>query len=232
MNQFFDIYTIIFLVIAVIIFLRLRNVLGRRTGHERPTGEHMARQRETAAEDKVVPLPGRTDAPAASNSETGEPAEPQTPLDRTLAGIRAADPSFDPQHFLDGARQAYEMIVTAFAAGDRHTLRPLLSREVYDGFIAAIADRESRGESVESSFVGIDRVEMTDAALAGKTATVTVTVVSQIVSATFDSAGEVVAGDPSEVSTVTDVWSFSRDTSSRDPNWKLVSTESPEGEAD
>ncbi|MCB1473866.1 MAG: Tim44 domain-containing protein [Rhodobiaceae bacterium] len=233
MNHFFDIYTIIFLVVAVAIFLRLRSVLGRRTGSERPTGEQMARARDAAAEEgKVIPLPDRTATPASPVDTPDEQPEPKTPLERTLADIRKIDPAFSADTFLQGARSAYEMIVTAYAAGDRRTLRPLLSREVYDGFVTAIAERESRGEKVQSNFVGIDTAKLSDATLAGKTATLTVTFVSQMVTATLAANGAVLAGDPTQVSTVTDIWSFSRDISSRDPNWKLVSTESPEGDED
>jgi predicted lipid-binding transport protein (Tim44 family) len=228
MDQFFDFYTIIFLVVAVAIFLRLRSVLGRRTGNERPTGERLARTRDAAAEDaKVVSLPGRADAPA----KTAEPEpEPTTPLERTLADIRKIDGGFSAESFLQGARGAYEMIVTAYASGDRRTLRPLLSREVYDSFVTAIAERESRGEKVQSNFVGLDGADITDASLSAKTATLTVTFESQMVTATLAADGSVISGDPAEVSTVTDIWSFARDISSRDPNWKLVSTESPEGD--
>lgn len=231
MNQIFDIYTILFLVVAVVIFLRLRNVLGRRTGHERPTGEQMAHQREQASsQDNVIPLPGQTDG--AVKAEPDESLDdPKTPLEKTLAEIRASDPNFSTQSFLDGARQAYEMIVTAYATGDRHTLRPLLSKDVYEGFVTAIAEREGRGETVESSFVGIDRAEISDASLDAKTATVTVTFVSEIVSSTKDAEGRVIAGDPSEVSSVTDIWSFARKVNDRNPNWKLVSTETPDSEA-
>lgn len=222
MNGFFDFYTIVFLVVAVAIFLRLRSVLGKRTGNERPTGEQMARARATAEEGNVVQLPGRKDP--ASRNEPVEEEEPKTPLDRVVRDIRRKDPNFTRERFLEGARAAYEMIVTAYANGDRRTLRPLLARDVYDGFVSSIAERESRGETVQTSFVGIDRAELTEATLTGSVANLTVTFVSEMVTATIASDGTVLSGDPGEVSTVTDIWTFSRDVASRDPNWKLVST--------
>ncbi|MFN0265127.1 Tim44/TimA family putative adaptor protein [Tepidamorphus sp. 3E244] len=229
MDGFFDFYTIVFLVVAVAIFLRLRSVLGRRTGQERPTGEQMAHARKQAEEDNVVHLPGRE--PVANTNVEAEPEkEPDTPLERTLFDIRKIDPTFNAERFVDGAKSAYEMIVTAYANGDRRTLRPLLTRDVYDGFVTAIAERESRGETVQSNFVGIDGAEITDATLASKVATLTVQFTSEMVTATLASDGTVVEGDPTEVSTVTDIWSFTRDLSNRDPNWKLVSTESPDGD--
>ena len=117
------------------------------------------------------------------------------------------------------------MIVTAYAGGDRRQLRNLLGREVYDGFDAAIRDREQRGEIVESRFVSIASAEITGAEQRGKTAQVTVRFVSQLVTATRDKAGAVIDGNPEGVTDITDVWTFARDTTSRDPNWKLVATE-------
>jgi predicted lipid-binding transport protein (Tim44 family) len=119
---------------------------------------------------------------------------------------------------------AYEMIVLAYADGDRKTLKNLLSREVYDGFVTAIADRETRSEKVESSFVGIDKADIISAEMKGTESVVTLRIVSELISATRDKAGEVIDGDPETVAEVRDVWTFSRDTRSNDPNWKLVAT--------
>ena len=118
------------------------------------------------------------------------------------------------------------MVVTAFAEGDRKSLKNLLSREVYDGFVSAIAQREGRGETIVFRFVGIDKAEITDAALKGNTEQVTVRFNSKLISATHDKAGAVIDGDPVHVGYVTDIWTFARDINSRDPNWKLVATES------
>src|SRR5262249_55876581 len=147
-------------------------------------------------------------------------------LSDALKAVVAADKTFDPDQFLAGARAAYEMILTAFAEGDRRALRQLLSREVYDGFVAAISDREKKEQTIDFTFVGIDKAEITDAALKGGTAQITVRFLSHLISATKDKAGAVVEGDPTHVADVTDLWTFARDTTSRDPNWKLVATES------
>jgi predicted lipid-binding transport protein (Tim44 family) len=243
MHGFLDIYSIIFLVIAVVIFLRLRSVLGRRTGTERPPFDPYSRREAppTAGpgDDKVISLPRRpsevsnsppADAAAAAAAEervkTLAPAG--TPLADGLKAIAAADRTFDPAGFINGAKAAYEMIVTAFADGDRKMLRNLLSREVYDGFVAAISQREARGEKIEFKFVGIDKAEITEASLKGGTAQVTVRFVSKLVSATHDKTGKVIDGDPVHVGDVTDIWTFAREVTSRDPNWKLVATESVE----
>jgi predicted lipid-binding transport protein (Tim44 family) len=231
----FDIYTIIFLALAVFIFLRLRSVLGQRTGRERPPYDpYSARDAvRGATNDNVVTLPGRSAADAAQKpAETVEPAErwkgiaePGTPVAAGLDAIARDDKAFDAKHFVTGARAAYEMIVLAYAEGDRRTLKNLLSREVYEGFEAAIRERESKGETVETRFVAIDKSDITAAELRGRTAQITVRFVSQLISVTRDRSGNVIEGNPEKVTDVTDVWTFARDLSSRDPNWKLVATE-------
>ncbi len=241
MNGFLDIYSIIFLVIAIVVFLRLRSVLGRRTGNERPPFDPFTRRDAprtgATGDDKVISLPRRpaeaeeakpADVEAAAEARVNTIAAPGTPLADALKAITASDRSFDPAPFVNGAKGAYEMIVTAFAEGDRKVLRQLLSRDVYDGFVSAISQRESRDEKIEFKFVGIDKTEITEATLKGGTAQVTVRFVSKLISATHDKAGAVIDGDPVHVGDVTDIWTFARDVNSRDPNWKLVATESVE----
>jgi predicted lipid-binding transport protein (Tim44 family) len=229
--EFFDIGTILFLVAAVVIFYQLRSVLGRRTGNERPPFDPYSRkpasQDPSAAPENVVSLPRRrAGADAEANYAAIDAfAKPGTDLNTGLRAIRNADPSFDPKGFIDGAKMAYEMIVLAYADGDRRTLKNLLSREVFDGFVAAIAERETRSEKVQSSFVGIDKADIVSAEMKGTEAYVTLRIVSELISATRDKAGEVIDGDPETVAEVKDVWTFSRDTRSNDPNWKLVATE-------
>jgi predicted lipid-binding transport protein (Tim44 family) len=236
MSPVFDIYTIIFLALAVFIFARLRSVLGQRTGRERPPYDpYSARDaKAAAAREKVVPLPGRTgeslprtevEAGNGSAERWAGVAEAGSPLAAGLEAIAKADPEFDAKHFLTGAKSAYEMIVTAFAEGDRRTLKNLLARDVFDGFTAAIADRESRGETLESRFIAIDKAEITGAELKGKNAQITVRFVSQLISVTRNRAGEPIEGNPDRVTDVTDIWTFAREAGSRDPNWKLVATE-------
>jgi predicted lipid-binding transport protein (Tim44 family) len=230
----FDIYTIIFLALAVFIFLRLRSVLGQRTGRERPPYDpYSARDAvRPSTNDNVVALPGR------GGEAVQKPAEPVEPTERWkgiaeagsavavgLDAIVRDDASFDAKQFVGGARAAYEMIVLAFAEGDRRSLKNLLSREVYEGFEKAIRDREARGEKAETRFVAIDKSDIIGAELRARTAQVTVRFVSQLISATRDRNGTVIDGSPEKVTDVTDVWTFARDVSSRDPNWKLVATE-------
>ena len=229
-----DIYTIIFLALAVFIFLRLRSVLGQRTGSERPPFDRTARNALGGAQDKnVVTMPGKVidQAPLAPAAEVAPPsdrwkglAEPATPLAQGLDAIADKDSSFDPRHFLSGARGAYEMIVLAFANGDRRALRDLLSSEVFDSFDAAIKDREKNEQKTETRFVSIDKAELVGAEMRDRMAQLTVRFVSQMISVTRDKAGTIVDGNPDKVADITDVWTFARDSTSRDPNWKLVGT--------
>jgi len=230
----FDTWTIILLAVAVAIFLKLRSVLGQRTGRERPPYDpYSARDAmRGATNDNVVTLPGRGPDGAQKPADASEPserwkgiAEAGTALATGLDAIAGEDKTFDAKHFVAGARAAYEMIVLAYAEGDRRALKNLLSREVYDGFETAIRDREGKGETVETRFVAIDKSDMTAAELRGRTAHVTVRFVSQLISVTRDKTGNVIDGNPEKVTDVTDVWTFARDLSSRDPNWKLVATE-------
>jgi predicted lipid-binding transport protein (Tim44 family) len=237
----FDFYTIIFLALAIFIFARLRSVLGQRTGRERPpydpySARDAAKPLPAREREKVVTLPGRNaEIPPRSEAEaTPAPAERWAGLaeagSAAAAGLEAiaeADADFDARHFLAGAKSAYEMIVTAFAEADRRALKSLLAKDVFEGFANAIAERESRGETMESRFVSIEKAEIIGADLKGKSAQITIRFVSQLITVTRNRTGEIVDGSPDRVTEVTDIWTFARDAGSRDPNWKLIATEAP-----
>ncbi|HST95016.1 MAG TPA: Tim44/TimA family putative adaptor protein [Microvirga sp.] len=236
MQDSFDITTLIFIVLAVFVIWRLRSVLGQKTGNEQPPLDPLSRRdpglrpgNPAAEQDNVVRLPSSSNGSRPADAPPAERwkgiAEPGTPMAQALTDIARAEPSFEPTNFLEGAKAAYEMIVTAFAQGDRRTLKDLLSREVYDGFERAITERERRGEKVETTFVSIDKAEMAGAEVHGKQAQIVVRFLSKLITATRDAAGVVVDGSPDVVADVTDVWTFARTLGSRDPNWQLVATE-------
>ncbi|NSZ64178.1 Tim44/TimA family putative adaptor protein [Agrobacterium tumefaciens] len=228
---FSDFITLFFLVAAVLIFLQLRSVLGRRTGNEKPpfdpyTPRDVAKGPATD-DNKVVTLPKRSEAEDENRFAEADALAPvDTALNTSLRELMTKDPTFRPKEFLNGARMAYEMIVMGFADGDRKTLKNLLSKEVFDGFEAAISERESRGEVVKSTFVGIEKADITQAGIRDSEEQITLRIVSQLISATYDKDGKLVDGDPDAVAEVDDIWTFSRDVRSRDPNWKLIATES------
>ena len=232
----FDIYTIIFLALAVFIFLRLRSVLGQRTGRERPPYDPYSSApgtiRPAAPGDKVVALPGRAPDTAQKTAEPAEPvdrwkgiAEPGSALATGLDAIAREDKSFDARHFLTGARAAYEMIVTAYAQGDRRSSRTCSAKRSMTASRARSRSASRRARRSRRASSSIDGADLTGAEQRGKTAQVTVRFLSQLVSVTRDKDGAVIDGNPDKVTDVTDVWTFARDVSSRDPNWKLVATE-------
>jgi predicted lipid-binding transport protein (Tim44 family) len=244
-----DLFTLISLIVAVVVVLKLRSVLGRRTGDEEARLERYRaerRQQEAAGTapdkgtDNVVSMPRREGAPAGPAQEVAladaeERIKEYPGLDadvrRSLLDIAKLDPAFDPDTFVRGARQAYEMIVTAFAEGNRKILKDLLNRDVYDGFVRAMSERESRGEQVDQSFVGINKADIVESEIKSGIANITVRFVSQLISATRDKAGAILSGDPQKVKEVTDIWTFSRDISSAkarsNPHWRLIATQSP-----
>jgi predicted lipid-binding transport protein (Tim44 family) len=230
--SFFSFSTFFFFIVAVIIFLQLRNVLGKRTGNERPPFDPYSQRKvegDAAAQsnDNVIAMPQRQtlEAPVQDFTSIDELAPVGSDLNNGLRNIRAADAGFDPKEFLGGVKMAYEMIVMSYADGDRKALKNLLSKEVYEGFDAAIKDRETRGEKLNSTFIGINQAKIVAADMKGKDAQVTVRIVSEMISATYDNQGVVIDGDLETVAEIRDVWTFARNTANRDPNWKLVATE-------
>jgi len=218
--QFFDI--ILLAMVAGIVLFRLYQVLGRRTGQERQPQDRFrlteSGRTDKKPKDNVVPLPDRAAA------RTGAEAASSDPVVRGLMDIKLADRGFDTDAFLEGGRGAYEMIVTAFAAGDRKALRPLLSEEVYETFESAIAAREVRGERTQFTFVAVKTAAITGAELKAGVAEITVSFAGEFITATYDTSGALVEGDPKAVRSVTDVWTFAREAGSNDPNWSLVAT--------
>jgi predicted lipid-binding transport protein (Tim44 family) len=226
-----------FAIVAAFLGWRLYSVLGRRTGHEKPFDPFRTKETEAPAtvserEGNVRRLPepparpDRTDRErrkleAAIGAVAGD-------VRRGLDSIRSADPKFDPVDFVVGGRVAFDMIVNAFAQGDTKALRPLLNDQVYGNFAAAIEERNRDKQRHETTLVGILSADIVGAELKADEAQVAVKFVSQQINVTKDQEGRIVDGDPSEVANITDIWTFARPVKSRDPNWVLVATESPQ----
>jgi predicted lipid-binding transport protein (Tim44 family) len=206
---------VLFAMVAVFLVLRLRSVLGRRTGNERRRDLF----ERPAAADNVVTLPERSKPVETNGAAPGSVAA-------GIAAIRDADPAFDPDDFLRGARGAFEMIVGAFAGGDTAALRPLLSDDVYERFAEAIRARQEAHETLETNLLTVKAADLVEAGLEGRTAHVTVRFVSDQINLTRATDGSIVEGDPDKVVEKTDFWSFARSTRANDPNWLLVATRS------
>jgi len=194
---------LVFAVIAAILVFRLRSVLGRRTGHER-----------------------RRDLPFASPPAPPQPAA-ALPAPRANDNADGLGADFDRDAFLKGARGAFEIIVGAFAAGDRAALQPLLSPDVFRSFSDAITARERAKEKLETKIVAIKSAEIARERVEGGTGLVTVKFVSDQILVTRSEAGAVLDGDPDHAAEHTDLWTFSRVVRSPDPNWTLIATETP-----
>jgi predicted lipid-binding transport protein (Tim44 family) len=229
--------------VAVFLILRLRSVLGKRTGNERPpardpfsppTPPPTAGQPRIgdapSGNDNVIPLPSNNAPsprpPLAVNAPGGIRS---TVLPAAVPGvglIRTADPSFEPISFAAGARAAFTTIVEAFAKGDAETLRPLLDPQTFASFKAAIAGRNERGEKAETTLIGFEASDVAMAEIQGSFAQVTVRFVSEQINVLRTADGQIADGNPNEVQKVVDLWTFRRDTKSSDPNWQLIKTES------
>ena len=221
-----------FAMVAAFIALRLRSVLGRRTGQERRrTGGFLGPSRSNGAadgksgSDNVVALPDRTGAPAETDAAIADLAEGK--VKTGLTQIRLADPSFDLNGFLAGARAAFEMIVQAYAAGDKEALRPLLADDVFAGFAGAIDRRSADGHTLDTQLMAIGSAEVVEAGMQGNMARVSVRFASEQVNVVRDADGKEIDGDSTTAEEVVDIWTFERDTQSRDPNWTLVETRTP-----
>lgn len=216
----FPIDLVLFGMVAAFLILRLRSILGRRTGFERPP-QPMPRPGVTPG----GPIIDAKAEPVTPPSPARAVPDPSSPLGQTLARIHDADRSFDPARFLDGADRAFRIIVGAFASGDRVTLRNLLSDNTYSAFEQAIAGREAAGHVQVSEIRGMENVAIETAELRGSHAAVTVRFVSDQVSFTRDKDGHPILGTEA-VTEITDLWTFERDLSSRDPTWRLVEARS------
>lgn len=251
MNGEFDLITLIALIVAAAAVFKLRSVLGQRSDEDDQRVERLrTREREarsgSATSGDVITLPRRDREGVPAGTDVAADAQMAGPSAETrvrsygtsdptvtegMLAIAKLDPSFDPDAFVVGAGRAYEMIVSGFAEGNRKALKDLLGREVYDGFVAVIADRESKGQTVEQQFVGIKKADIVEAEVRGGIAYLTVRFLSELITAVRDKSGALVSGDPVKIKDVTDIWTFSRDISTgrarSNPNWRLVGTQAP-----
>ncbi len=216
----FPIDLVLFGLIAAFLVLRLRSVLGRRTGFERPPLDPQAAHPPLRAAPVIE---GRAEQPQPAPARPLP--DPASPTGATLARMAEVDRSFQPQRFLEGAEQAFRIIVAAFAAGDRAALRPLLSEETYRTFDTAIAERESKAETQKTEVRGIQSATIESAELNGTTARIAVRFVSDQVNLTLGTDGQPAAGTDA-VTEITDLWTFERDLAVGDPTWRLVGARS------
>jgi predicted lipid-binding transport protein (Tim44 family) len=229
--------------VAIFLILRLRAVLGKRTGNERPpardpfapptpppTPGQPRIGDAPSGNDNVIPLPNSNPPsqrpPLAVNAPGGIRSTVLPAAAPGVAAIRAADPGFEPIGFAAGARAAFTTIVEAFAKGDIAPLEALLDPQTFASFKAAITGRIQRSEKAETTLIGFEGSDIARAEMLGSFAEVTVRFVSEQINVLRNADGQIADGNPNEVQKVVDLWTFRRDTTSSDPNWQLIKTES------
>jgi predicted lipid-binding transport protein (Tim44 family) len=210
---------IILAAIALFLILRLRNVLGTREGYEKP--QEMTGPVRPRRERSFEVIEG-----GSADPDIADFIEPDTPAGQALAAMKRVDPNFNVAEFAHGARTAYEMLVMAYENGEVDTLRQYLAPEVFQPFEAAIEARRAKGYKVDASFAGIREVRLVDAHFdaAKNEGDITMRFVGELTSVVRDPEGRIVEGAPNEIKQQTDVWTFSRDMTSENPNWLLTGT--------
>jgi predicted lipid-binding transport protein (Tim44 family) len=209
---------VILAMIAAFLGLRLYSVLGRRAEHE----------------EEVIQGPRPAETPRTSGGESVErgaqparlPVAGVTPaIERGLREIAAADPRFNIAAFLDGAKGAYRMILEAFWKGDKEALAELCDRDVYEGFVGAIASREAAGETMDNRLVRIEEAAIVSAAFEAPMARIAIRFSADIAAVTRNASGQVVAGSLDDAVEARDLWTFSRNITSTSPDWLLDETD-------
>ncbi len=213
---------VILALVALFIGFRLYSVLGERTGHEQQPilkpAESDARAAPPVSQPPVAP---------SAPPETGDMAFVPT-AGPGVRAILAADSSFDVARFIDGAKSAYRMVLEAFWKGDLDFVRGHVDDHVYDAFKTAVDQREAEGLSLDNRLVAIEQAVISEANLERGAAMITVRFEADIAAVTRNSEGQVVAGSLSDAVQTRDLWTFRRDTNSRDPNWLLIETDEEE----
>jgi len=222
---------IILAAVAGFLFLRLRDVLGRRTGHENPSDYFgpagSAPNGRDGAADTVIPFPGAEQMdPEMRHADIAAVVDLEGPIGETLIAAKTHEPQFDAERFVEGARAAYEMILMGFESGDKTALRPLLSNDVYDSFVRVIDERTENNLSVDARFVGLRSAEIEGARLKEDTTTLEMDVRfdAEMIVAVRNAEGEVVDGDPAFVRRMNDLWTFERKLGDPNPGWLLTET--------
>ncbi|WP_259345104.1 Tim44/TimA family putative adaptor protein [Candidatus Liberibacter sp.] len=222
--------TIFFVFVTVLVFLQLRSVLGRKTGNEKPFSNfwavHDGKISAVSSKEGSLKLVSLEKEKSRDNFDAIDADFPiGTPLNKSLREIVSIYPDFNPQGFLSGVRDAYEKIVVSFYEGNIQNIKELIDEKVYKDFSAAIAKQAESDKNIKSSLVGIEDVKIVRASVKDGGIHVVTRIVGQYISASYDKEGAFIPGDPEFSGKVIDRWTFTRKTPSKNPNWKLVSTE-------
>lgn len=214
-------YAIVILaMIAGFLALRLYSVLGKRTGHEQQPAPRSADDRAT-----VTVVQPRSTGEAATDAARFVEGMIAPGAEAGVRALIAADRNFDVPQFVEGAKSAYKMVLEAFWRGDREELTWLCDADVLASFEEAIAAREAQGHVLDNRVVRIEKAQIIEARVDGRIAEIALRFEADIAAVTRDKDGTVVAGSMTDAVGTNDVWTFSRDIRSADPNWKLSETD-------
>ena len=211
MGNPFDPFNLILFLIAVVGFIRLRMILGRRTGNEDPL-----RQNKYAS---------RVSADIESLTKPKEKKSLKTKED-ILLFLNTEIPGFSSESFVDGASNAYEMILKNYADGNLKTIKNIISKDVYDGFNEAIKERKSKNKRLVNELIAFDKSDIIDAKIERKNVLLTVEFYSRIITYVLDENDQIIEGSKDNPLSVIDQWTFKKALKDKSPSWQLISTQS------
>lgn len=204
-------------VIALFVILRLRSVLGTRSGFEPKNIPKPTFQKDNA---QVRDSDNKVDRDIADYVSLDSPSG------KALSQMKKAEESFLLTEFIQGAGQAYEMILIAFEEGDRDGLRPFLADDVYDSFEAVITEREKAKLNIDATFIGLREIKLSSAEYDWRTkeGEITLSLIAELTTVITDKNNKTIEGDKNTIKRQKDIWTFSRIMGNDNPNWTLVAT--------
>lgn len=217
---------IIIALIAGFILLRLRSVLGQKTGND---SQSIFKKPDIAAE-KVINLSGKALKPQLKEEEDKEISDEyfddikDEKIAKTLKAIKDKDEHFSATEFLKGAEMAFEMVFDGFAKGDKDPLKMLLSNDLYKQFESEVEARKDQDSKADSTLVSVSAEDIISAKIQKNKVQIGVTFKSEQINIVRDKDDKIIEGNPSDVSVMQDEWVFERDISSKNPNWKIIDT--------
>ena len=213
----------IYIIIAVVLVIWLRNTLGTRHGDEKTRPNPYAQDNTKSESPITAPLVER-DGDSEKNPSAYFTFE-NTSAKSGIEDIAKKDRFFDARNFTQNAKDAFSIIVEAFAEGDKETLSDLLSPSVYKAFASAIDVREKAGERVETEIHAVLKADVVEAGVKGNIAQITFRIFAEETMVTYDADGEIIAGHPDHITEMADLWTFGRDVKSKDPTWTVLATD-------
>ncbi len=224
MNNFFSVDLIFFIMIAAILVLRLRSVLGKRTGNEKKSKNNFSfdsKQAQKTYKDENIVKENLKQPKLVEENINNMDFKSKTGLEK----INTIDKSFSSKEFLAGAKEAFESIVEAYAKSDFKTLKNLLNNKMFKIFSDSINKRNKKNNVLEHTFISFKNAEIKKISVKSSIAEIVVKFVTEQVNLLKNSKGKIIEGNPEYIEDHIDNWTFSKDLNSGNPNWNLTDTE-------